>query len=1643
MEDFLQQAIAGGIESKKPHRMDYMRVEVEMAPLDVVELAKVGVNGKKHKTHPLVAQYHAYTKEGFKLDCPGDDIDDFIDNFDWDEQDVELPPYETELARLSRIASTLAGDSSQQGLDDNEMVNTSLYAALSLISDVGVELAISYKQHVRNDAIFLVKKVPCYDLFMLIKPTKSSSHLFCSFMMPKRGGNSVLQQRPFREMVDYDTYWATDFVSFDTGRINNLVTAPYVLNAYDQYMRVTYPDSLSLMKSLNLCILAHLEDKRETTDSMTVMRYISMKLFTISEVDSGMAKLVTKFPKTLRSRLSAWVVRKCAAFMTSGAISPERCPRDDDPSEGKERDTMKWRLRHPYFGTLLKDHQELIDVYYYGYFRDKYGLTEKNQDPNLAIKILEQEIELEHANNQNFGSETVYDLGGFSSGHEWSNEHVLAAADITKTYFKRTTGPGWQALLSSDIMTNLNNASFEQLATFKASSMFEPGSASKPNEKLLIRITQIVDRLKGTYFLSIPDLVELLQATSALNVSLFSKNQKTGIREISILDVVSRLCQSIIETIARCICRRLHIETLENPRNKEALQVQHNYKVSRAFDKEFTLCSSYDAKRWNQYHHVTKFMMFLNRILPKEYHGLTTTILSAWYTKNIQLPKGLVSLLEDHPGLEVTDPTLQRMINVHAGLESVTWMKSHSDYITTETGMLQGILHYVSSAFHASCLLLRDAMFKLSLESLRKERGGSEPVEVITMDQVSSDDSGRMSSCHSDDLFLRGLIIADHLAYRFFMPFFGIHESEKSALCCFKVYEFNSTWMVGGTIVNPIIKFIIASMVVTEEESLFGRQEVLYGGAQNCLENGASFEVVHIVQVHQLGFFYKVLGASSNRGFSAYADALALNPDPGLGFFLKDSRFCTGLFGLKYALWMASQKSDALSGRLAAMLQTGDYSTSTSGTFTNVISIRWGNLARYERLKEKMEACLPADWESKIDADPFLLYSFPRGALQNKLKLMAKFTNPSVAKSLAGLPSLCRVIASSVYIISHRACSTTKRWAGIHDTGFRTSLLANISLRQVEGVLTEEQEKFLFPFLKSYRATRKQLEDIRACTVHRADPDRKRNRAQFSIFSTTELPPISLEESCKGKWFGCTIKVSKQQKDDCWAKYQALFPWLKETHDATKEELQMTTIQLRNFIGRIEDKERNMKLITMPFRGGFNHSVVTILMKNYSMSEELRTEGNMASLEVSNDTPATLHKVAMLVLYPHVSYDSLVKSVVEEIKGAEDPWVDVRDRVNRGATNLSIVKKWLHAQETGDVKDFYRLLEFMKAGKRGVLGYWTTKQTFDPRSRTYGGLGIWLGYIGNANVTFHVRDKTVVQIETDSSDKLYECRLSLEEFLDSEGFSVSDKPITRYSGLYVSLGNKVVHGATDGLTVDENKYLNCMLTTNTLRKCTLEITKARPGAPAAIRIKKGNATCMSLTLYSFFLRPSLAAHLRSPNMTTWYRMGSLDRKAAHTWLMKYMNDRTDDSTRENIAEMIRGSLSRNGFELTGSSATISPQDIIPPSSITLDIPEIDLDAIAKDFSLFCGGLPIGDLGLFDSPTYDSAAPTTTHLWDFLPTMRWLDDLFCYWRSQLPRRDLDGLFNGEGVTRLSEPLADILNFFLDMNIRIVEASKVLP
>nr|QQM16265.1 putative replicase [Degsystermes virus] len=1046
-------------------------------------LRRDGLFAKSKKNEEAIKARKMSQKSPFWFETNIQDINDFLEDTKLFEDSLKDSLNGANMIKdLIQKAELMSGNGTTGRNFFLKWSKTNLFESMDIISDIGHEIAISIKQNTKSNE-FILKKLRNYDLYLLIKPTNSQSHVFFSIFVPDFAVDKITHAGVFRKLNKLSRGYATDFVSFQISKLQNISNASSTLltlaSFWSDFYGLEDAGPADFMKHkeaqrmLLLSLLVSLEDKAQTEEVITMSRYMYMEVFKghVNILRPCPFKMLKKFPTCIRSRLTLWFIKSLIRnFSAMEEHPPFRSEADMNVELQEEEDALpgdEWQnLLNCFTGGAIVSASSAVNLMYLGYFKNKNEIAQGNVEWKMVEKILEEEFELDPEQHDYYYGK--HEDGRVPKKKQFDRNSVMFGCKLLEARLQNQLGPEWKNVLESEISDALSRHLTHEISTLKASSVCNHEKTNvecnaQCNKKLWrVKVIEAIAAKLGMVglnpMLKLKSLIEFIETSSnGVICDLFKKNQHGGLREIYVLTIESRIVQLFIETISRTICSHFEEETLTHPSNKLRILDNHKTRSARISRKNNCIYADYgsssDKTRWNQNFVMTAMAVPLIRLTNPLFHNAIQRILNLWADKLIMLPPIVQKLLMNK--IPLSSEVYSELLNKFWGRKGehknqLGRRRIKSPYINLTTGMMQGILHYTSSLLHLTFL----HSFKyFGLMYLKRKH----PNHKFSMAQVcSSDDSATIltvmtepdkENINSNDVraFFECDVILE--AATIYCNYFCMRESDKSTTSVFDYVEFNSEFIFKNTLAIPMIKFVAACLNLTESESFVNRFYTMYNLISELASSGLPSLNVYYCQIAQLLQHYKSLGLSTNPLFGELFKRISVYPNPVYGFFLVDNYRLAGVLGYAYSRWLAVHNDITYLCRIHNV-QHGEVATTPDGGIVSSLCIKHGDLQRWNKMMDRIEVgnleprrktmtknkatgklIINKDnienRKERINKDPELFFRHPDNLPELRTKLMVKASLPGVANSLGKGNPFIQSLALSVYAINTHSFTRT------------------------------------------------------------------------------------------------------------------------------------------------------------------------------------------------------------------------------------------------------------------------------------------------------------------------------------------------------------------------------------------------------------------------------------------------------------------------------------------------------------------------------------------------------------------------------------------------------------------------------------------
>ncbi|QCI62731.1 RNA-dependent RNA polymerase [Cacao virus] len=1353
---------------RSDERNKYHRVRLDISREEEDYIATLGVCAKSKRDNHQVELSRLRSKKAFSLNHDISALEEFLNTRD---RSVFEPSEETYCPLLQDLE--LRAESmtihqprlfTEKGTNEFlenyiSFMKSPLGSWSQMVSLIGAELSASVKQHVKHSS-YVVKRLLNSSVYLLIKPTNSKSHIFVSFAVEKdRLIANLDNSTVFKQCIDGGDILITDFVSYKLSKLTNLCktssllycalcfwTETHCFSPWDS-VKVAYnersPGGHEVRFMTKLSLLTLLEDKATTEELQTMLRYVIMEGFVSQPEIPKPQKMMSKLPTIMRSELQVFLLTR--VFLTMRRISSKPFLLIKNGSR------ISWsQLFNPFTQSSVRDVQPVINCCYNGYFKNK----EEETEPSVLSKMYKKIIELEDCcpkDDMYLGMGDPED----PKMHEFSRSYLKECVDHAKQLLSRIHGQNFMQMIEDQIVREVSQITLERLATLKATSNFNNGwynykevkDKNYTRDKLIVKMSQFANEGSSLAIQKFEECMTRIEEKKCMEICLFKKQQHGGLREIYVMGADERIVQSIVECISKTIGKFFPSDTLCNPSNKTKIPETHGMRARKHCEGSVWTCStSDDARKWNQGHFVTKFAMMLRSFTTPKWWPIITRGCSMFTRKNMMMNLSFMRILDCHTELKTSDEFSTTLFKAYHGEITVPWFHPGCTYLTTKTGMMQGILHFTSSLLHTIHQeYIRSLSFKIFNSKVHPEMSYK---MVCDMMQGSDDSSMMISFPSKDESLIAKCKVAAALCFRMKKKlgiYLGIYPSEKSTSNTDFVMEYNSEFYFHSQHVRPTIRWIAASCSLPEVETLVARQEEASNLLTSVTEGGGSFSLAACIQHSQCLLHYMLMGMGVSELFKEYSKAIVRWKDPGLGFFLFDNPYAAGLPGFRYNLYKVVtttnlQKIYAHFLKKVRSREEDDAlipetcSVSPGGALILSSALKWGSRQKFLKLRSRLH--IPDDWVEQINEHPSVLYRAPSTGNEIILRIAEKVHSPGVVSSLSSGNAVAKVMASSVYFLSAAIFEDAGRPEYSFTGDQKYSLLHKMALYNGfsgYGDIDDEDILFLFPNVSEYQ----QLDSI---IYNKSNIEfivrinqRENTQTKITIFDQHSSLKISPEKLVSDKWFGTQkSKIGLTALDNEWHKLKTIVGWLRDTPEQTLENSPFRShVQIRNFFARMEVKPRSVRITGAPVKKRSGISKLSLVIRdNYARNGYLKGIEDIEGVERSNAAEVAKHFLFGILAGPY-NTETKEQLVIKSLSIL--PEVSLKESDRKTKSNLiSILQNWCSGN--GGTS---QLIEEVGAG---IIGGFVLPQKckINNGKVEYYGEGIWRGFMDGCQTQIEI-----------------------------------------------------------------------------------------------------------------------------------------------------------------------------------------------------------------------------------------------------------------------------------------------------------------
>nr|WMB96320.1 RNA-dependent RNA polymerase [Leptomonas pyrrhocoris leishbunyavirus 4] len=667
-----------------------------------------------------------------------------------------------------------------------------------------------------------VSKIGPYDAYLLAHATGRTNHIFYDILF-KGEPCECLCKDLFLNLND--GWWMTSVVrSINSSRLNQLLFMTHKLACLYEFFK-RYGEE-NAKQYITISYLTMLDGKQHTIDMLQYFRYLYMKQTCYyDDLSPVLKKCISPIRTKLQSLIAYRMIMVKNNFLTQRAKLAE-----DEDGQITVNHMINWVIPTENIDSV----EEMISLSYMHYC----VAAKKNDTIHGYIKCLNkivlQELELPISYHELKNSTEEF-LDRKKLTHEYSRPIIKRLGEFLSGWLKQSSiSP--KTVLSMFLKSCAENITFQKFSTMKKSTEFHDGIYDRIQCALAVRHLMQKHNYSGSPMDNITDLSRSLGKIENRAVSVFKKDQQTGIREIFVMPIAMRISMAICEEFCRVIANHVPNEMLTKPQLKDSLDAIHLDRVRdakrqcqlRDMVQVIHVTSSADAKTWCQRWVMPNFLDFMISFL-RDYlkDEKDTKILDSY--KNMEnhfintfnsithkciIPDSnhmkTISIIPDSVIFDDVVRALKGVINQDPKYDNIRGEIPGS--IKNMSNMMQGVPHVMSSLLHSTYL----NYMTTHMESFILRRF-TEVVLCKISSQVSSDDSSLIctvcvkESTKPEEIrrIRRELCVMLGIIEETKTEIGAESSPEKSTIGTMgKLREFNSCWKAGSTSIYAGIKFM-------------------------------------------------------------------------------------------------------------------------------------------------------------------------------------------------------------------------------------------------------------------------------------------------------------------------------------------------------------------------------------------------------------------------------------------------------------------------------------------------------------------------------------------------------------------------------------------------------------------------------------------------------------------------------------------------------------------------------------------------------------------------------------------------------------------------------------------------------------------
>lgn len=1317
---------AQGKESWEQHRIQRQSAfNVNMSEDFKKACAESGVFGKMFEDDPRIISHRQHSQKSFHPKTNTDDIRDFLKMDILKSARSNVP---VNIRKIIQATKSLWNKVSHGHTLFNDLLRTDLASFGQSVSTIMTEIAYCYRYWPKRSD-FYHKEVD--GVHILVRST--GTHIFVAFAFPECCSSVLDTGRLGAKIYFSDNYLFTDFCSFDEPTLEHFVkTGPYLvsiachmLSHLDLAPNRSSFSNRYLNETILLILLLFLNNKTDAEELITSQRYLVMGV--LEELDPNPYRFCSRLPEILRSRLTVFLLQRTLSLMDH--YSHHRISKTIDSSFGKP-EIKHIGLKSLFSGKEL-DLRQQVNEFYFGYVISKERGRGADRNFTIIKKIIKEEYD---------ARDTVVATFSRSLKRQKfvSNPIIIKVfMDLFKKHLNQLYGSSWKEVLKRQVIRQLSGATFSELATLKVASRsykekiivpyYTEEQSTDEIKKELIKLNPEESEKRPKVMEALSELVSgymVKERRSPMHLSeilpycfnsikdkgyfitdLFIKPQHGGDREIHVLEIAARVCQYHLEGIARAISRMVPEDSLTHPKSKDFFMSNHHKKAEEELGQSyFTLGKSADATKWCQRNHCSKFACFLMPLLDKLFWKFVLSMLWLWLYKRMSFPVQFAANLMKNKKVQ-SDPLYKRFQKDF--LEGTTIFDSaQNNKMMIKFGMMQGILHFVSTLMHVVIMVV---MCSIVISYLKRKK-----IRATSSVISGSDDSAQLLSIEGKATIYKLRIATSMLHWKEkMMEYASVYANRtKCSIGTLDLLEYNSEWNIREHAIKPTFRWVSACMETTVVERFIDRIRTMYNTLSQVLEGGGKTLECAVIQMCQAWMHYMMLGLHTNPLKDDVTKMIWETKDPSLGFFPLDSDFTGGIVGVEFQLFhlIKTTSFSKVGYRVVdpELLNDDEIKDPSIPDSLRNVRLPFGSLKFWTSLLRRMDVPQLETIVEVIERNPLIVFENRPDWDHCRYQIYLKIFQPGVKESLGSYSPTIRMMAATSYLISKQCFSKFIRG---ENRVVKMSLyqLLEIELDQMKKrSLTSEDLKKSFPYCQEYEEMLSYINMLES-RAHESRMNLKTSSKQRIMVFEKWIDDIPLVDMCRRQWgFSNSVPLSDKNFVKEWQEMKVKYTFLRDKLEDTCLFTEMNVIELKMFLESFTSKSRSIVLMDSAAKSANLKSAISrIFWPN--------TKLNLPLAQYETDSFSLRSDVFCILSFWGSSMwkKDQIKALLYCHDLASKPQVPSRIQ------KLHILSKWLrHGDNYETVKDLVRL-------NQGTLGFFLKRQEGVGKSRS--GEGIWAG----------------------------------------------------------------------------------------------------------------------------------------------------------------------------------------------------------------------------------------------------------------------------------------------------------------------------